>query len=78
MKKRKYTNEHIGKIKIIPDFLPSPDQLVLREETVKVTLALTKSTIDFFKKEAKIHHTQYQKMIRKLLDKYADHHEDKN
>lgn len=45
----KYTNEPIGKIKIIDDFLPPPNQLIVKEETVKVTLALTKETVDFFK-----------------------------
>jgi hypothetical protein len=67
----KYTDELIGELKIIPDFLPSPDQLVLKDDTVKVTISLTKKSLDFFKKEAKAHHVQYQKMIRALLDKYA-------
>jgi predicted DNA binding CopG/RHH family protein len=70
-KKVKYTNEPIGKVKIISDFLPSPDNLVLKEETEKVTLSLTKESIDFFKKIAKKNHTQYQKMIRNLLNQYA-------
>lgn len=51
-KKIKYTDEPIGKIKIVPDFLPSPDELVLKEEAVKVTLLLSKSSVDFFKKMA--------------------------
>ncbi|OGO94543.1 MAG: CopG family transcriptional regulator [Coxiella sp. RIFCSPHIGHO2_12_FULL_42_15] len=73
MKKKtiKYTDEPIGKINVVADFLPPPNQLVLKEETVKVTLSLTKESIDFFKREAKIHHTQYQKMIRMLLDQYT-------
>lgn len=62
----------IGKLKKIKDTLPPPDKLVVPQETVKVTLALTKSSINFFKKEAKKNHTQYQKMIRALIDKYAD------
>ncbi len=75
-KKIKYTDEHIGKIKIIPNFLPSPEHLVLKEDTEKVTLSLTRSSIDFFKKAAKKNHTQYQKMIRNLLNHYAiSHHE---
>lgn len=78
MKKHKYTNESIGKVKIIPDFLPAPDQLILKDDTVKVTLALTKASVDYFKKKAKLHHTQYQKMIRALLDKYVHHFEEKN
>ena len=70
-KKIKYTDEKIGKIRIIPNFLPKPEELVLREETVKVTLFLNKSTLDFFKEAAAQHHTQYQKMIRNLLAIYA-------
>lgn len=70
-KKVKYTDEPIGEAQVIKDFLPSPDKLVLRDETVRVTLALTKKSVDFFKKEAKINHTQYQKMIRNLLDQYT-------
>lgn len=72
-KKIKYTDERIGKVKVIKDFLPSPEELVLKEENVKVTISLTKASIDFFKKEASHHHTQYQKMIRRLLNEYAAH-----
>ena len=59
--KVRYTDEPIGKIKIIPNFLPSPDKLVLEEETVKVTLLLTKDSVDFFKHEAEQQHVQYKK-----------------
>lgn len=41
------------------------------EETVKVTIALTKKSLDFFKREAKKHNAKYQKMIRDLVDRYA-------
>ncbi len=76
MKKRKtkYTDEHIGKIKIVDDFLPKPKDLVLKEETTKITISLTKSSVDFFKSEAEKLHTNYQTMIRTLLDKYASHY----
>lgn len=70
----KYTDEPIGDIKIIEDFLPSPKDLIYKEENIKVTISLTKESIDFFKAEAKKHHTQYQKMIRNLLDVYANKH----
>ncbi len=66
-----YTDEPIGEVKIINDFLPSPGQLVRKEENVKVTLTLTKASLDFFKSTAKKNHTQYQKMIRNLVDEYA-------
>ena len=61
----------VGKLTQIKDFLPPPDQLVLPEETVKVTLTLTKSSVDFFKNQAKRNGTKYQKMIRELVDRYT-------
>ena len=70
----KYTDEPFGNIKIIEDFLPSPKDLIFKEKNVKVTISLTKESIEFFKVEAKKHHTQYQKMIRNLLDVYANNH----
>lgn len=78
MKKQKieYTNESIGQVKIVSDFLPSPNELVLKEETVKVTLALTKESVDFFKKEAASHHIGYQTLIRALLASYAAHYQE--
>ena len=38
----------------------------------KITISLTKRSIEFFKKEARRHSIQYQKMIRILLDEYAN------
>jgi predicted DNA binding CopG/RHH family protein len=73
-KKIKYTAEDLGDVKTIADFLPSPEQLVFREGEVKVTLALSKKSVDFFKLEASKHQTQYQPMIRRLLDAYVDAH----
>jgi len=69
--KIEYTNEPLGKTKIIKDFLPPPDSLVLKDERVKVTISLSKNSIAFFKKEAKKQRTSYQKMIRKVIDLYA-------
>jgi predicted DNA binding CopG/RHH family protein len=73
-KKIRYTDEPIGKVKIISDFLPSPEELVLKDETVKITIALSKASVEFFKNEAKKYNTQYQKMIRRFLDEYAALH----
>lgn len=69
--KTKYKEEKINKVRIVDDFLPRPKDLVLKEETTKVTISLTKSSVEFFKNEAEKYHTNYQTMIRKLLDKYA-------
>lgn len=75
MKKRtKYTDEALGEVRVIDDFLPSPEELAFRDEQVKVTIGLSKTAVDFFKQEARQHHTQYQEMIRRLLDAYVAHH----
>jgi hypothetical protein len=40
--KIKYTNDSLGEVKVIADFLPSPAELAFDEEGIKVTLALSK------------------------------------
>ncbi len=72
--KTRYTDEPLGRPRVVTDFLPAPEDLVFREEGVKVTLALSRRSVEFFKQEATKHHTQYQRMIRRLLDAYAEHH----
>ena len=69
--KIKYSDEPI-EAKVIRDFLPPPEALAFREEGVKVTIALSKKSVEFFKSEAEKHHTQYQRMIRKLIDSYVE------
>ena len=70
--KIKYTDDPLGKTLVVTDFLPSPSELAFREDGMMVTLALSKKSIEFFKSEATKHHTQYQRMIRRLLDSYVD------
>jgi predicted DNA binding CopG/RHH family protein len=72
--KIRYTNEPMGELRVVKDFIPPPDQLVLKEENVKITISLKKSSVDFFKKEAKKQHTSYQRMIRQVIDWYASHY----
>ena len=69
--KIKYTDEPLGNLEVIADALPSPEVLAFKEDTVKVTIALSKSSVDFFKREANKHDTKYQQMIRRLLDAYT-------
>jgi predicted DNA binding CopG/RHH family protein len=73
--KIKYTDEPMGEFKAIKDFLPPPEQLVLKEDNIKVTISLSKSSIDFFKKQAVKHRTSYQKMIRRVVDHYASQYQ---
>ncbi len=70
----RYTDEPLGRLKVVADFLPRPEDLVFRDEGVKVTIALSKRSVEFFKAEAQKHNTQYQRMIRRLLDAYAEHY----
>ena len=72
--KIKYSEGPTGKLRVVGDFLPPPDQLVLKEDHRKVTISLKKSSIDFFKEQAKKHKTSYQKMIREVVDWYASHY----
>ena len=71
----KYTDEPLGRVKVMPDFLPSPEELAFRDEGVKVTLALSRRSLDFFKGQASRYRTPYQRMIRRLLDSYVERHE---
>jgi hypothetical protein len=75
--KIKYTNEPIGEPRVIRDFLPSPAELALRDEDVKITITLSRKSVAFFKSEAAKADTQYQRMIRRLLDAYVDAHSDR-
>jgi predicted DNA binding CopG/RHH family protein len=69
-----YSDGPMEEVKVVEDFLPSPDELAFREETVKVTIALSKTSLDFFKEEATKRQVSYQRMIRRLLDEYTFHH----
>ena len=66
-----YSNGPMEEVRVVKDFLPPPEELAFREETVKVTIALSKTSVEFFKQEADRHQVSYQKMIRRLLDEYT-------
>ncbi len=69
-----YKDEPMGEVSVVADFLPPPEELAFREETIKVTIALSKTSVNFFKREAEKHQVSYQRMIRRLLDEYALRH----
>ena len=66
--KTRNTDGPMGELRVLKDFLPPPDQLVFKEENVKITISLKRSSVEFFKKEAQKHRTSYQKMIRRVID----------
>ena len=73
-KKIRYTDEPI-QAEVVRDFLPSPDELIAGEEGVKVTISLSRRSVDFFKAAADRNHTSYQRMIRRLLDAYVEQYQ---
>ncbi len=73
-----YSNEPIGDINLVSDFLPSPEELALKQQNTKVTISLSSESVAYFKNTAKKHHMQYQKMIRQLLDDYVAHQNSAN
>ena len=61
-----------GKLQLIEDNLPSPDQLGFKSSPTKVTLNLNRKTLDYFKTKAQELGGSYQRMIRNLLDLYVE------
>ena len=68
-----YSDEPVSEVKLVSDFLPSPEELALKQKNTKVTISLSSESVAYFKDTAKVHHMPYQKMIRQLLDDYVAH-----
>jgi hypothetical protein len=63
--------EPMGNVTIVDDFLPPPEQLVPKKNTVRLTLDFTKESIEFLQREAQSQDASYEVMIRKLVDVYV-------
>lgn len=79
MKKRTgYTNaptqaaKAIREADIVDDFLPPPEELERKEDNVKVTLSLSRRSVNLFRQYARKRGLKYQRMIRNLVDGYAE------
>ena len=70
-KKIKYSDVQLNELKLVPDFLPTPQELSLRNRNTKITISLSTESVNYFKDQANHHDMQYQKMIRQLLDDYV-------
>jgi len=83
-KKTKYANaskdiaSSIVQSEKIDDFLPEPKDLMDKEDTLKVTLNLSKSSVDFFKQQAELLGYPYQRMIKQVIDIYTKHYRKKH
>ena len=67
----KYADEPIEIHARVADFLPRPEDLVLRHRGVKVTITLSEASVYFFKEQAERLNVPYQRMIRNLVDEYV-------
>jgi predicted DNA binding CopG/RHH family protein len=57
----------------VEDFLPSPKELLAEEKSsTKITISVSKRSLQLFKDYAKKNKGKYQAMIRRLLDAYAE------
>ena len=65
-------SDAIEKSNRVTDFLPPPEELIRREENVKITIHLSKQSVDFFKQKATDLGVPYQSMIKQVLDHYTE------
>jgi predicted DNA binding CopG/RHH family protein len=78
-RKRRYDEDMPSdRARIIEDFLPPPEKLVLPNDHVKITIRLDVPSVEYFKKHAKQIGVKYQRMIRQVLLDYAKHHSAKH
>lgn len=59
----------------IEDFIPGPEKLVRKDDSVRITILLSKNSVNFFKDKAKKTGVPYQTMIKTVLDKYTSHYQ---
>jgi predicted DNA binding CopG/RHH family protein len=75
MKKQIYTDEPIGKLQVISDFLPPPEELFPKKEGIKVTLIVDRESVNFFRQKAHQTGMKYQRMMREVLRDYSHHYQ---
>ena len=74
-RKISYTDEPIALGATVKDFLPPPGELALQDKSVRVTLNLNEESVNFFKEAARREGVPYQRLIRKVVDLYAQYHQ---
>jgi len=74
-RKRTYDeDEPSDQARIIPDFLPSPEEIAMSFKKQKVTILLDQRSVEFLKKQAKQAGAKYQQLMREVLRRYVSHH----
>jgi len=74
MRKKNEEDFPVGRLVVVEDDLPGPEELWTPEDSVKVTLKLTRRSIQFFKNVARKRRAKYQRLIRDLVDRYSTLH----
>jgi len=67
-------NEALDHAVVIEDFLPSPEEFILRAKKEKITIALDKHSLELYKAYAKKHDAKYQTLINDVVSSYAEKH----
>jgi hypothetical protein len=70
MKRRTTYSDEPMQIGRVVNVLPTPAELASMARTERATLTLTKSTLDFFRTQAKKERVSYNVLIRNALDAY--------
>jgi hypothetical protein len=60
-----------GRLRLVPDTLPHPRELVPREDSVQVTCALSREAAEFFRVEAAQTKLPVHRLLRRVLEAYA-------
>lgn len=63
-----YTDEPL-EMQLVPDSLPTPDELALKNQQTKVTISLSSESVANLREAAKKHHMQYQ--IESIREHYS-------
>ena len=74
IRKQRDSNMPIGKLVPIPDDLPPPSELAKPLQGVRITIFVSKTSVAYFKRNARKYHTKYQRMMREVLDGYVARH----
>ena len=73
-KKIKYTDEQVRLGRRVEDFLPAPAEMALKGKSRRVTINLNEASLQIFKKEATRLKVPYQRLLRTVVDLYAQHY----
>lgn len=64
----------LERARVIDDFLPSPRDLIRKQEKERITITVDKESLDAFRAYARIHNAKYQTMINDIVTSYAHKH----